>query len=314
MRKVLLATTALVAMSVSGAQADISISGNISFDVLNQSDAGESYNVDGDIVIQATTTSDSGLTFLAEQQSKSESNGIDDAFIQVSGDFGTVRMGNTDSALDRNDGVLPTTYHEGVGGRGATDKANMAFTAIGGNTTLMSYQSPSISGLVVYADITAGGGYSGVGAKYSNGPVTIIAQKANNVAKAGEEKAKITGVRAVSYNVEDANSNPTDATAVGASISLGNVVVMMGSSVHDAITGGAEKITSSDFGAAYTMGDITVYGVTAKGKQGTRTDTHQTFGATYTVAPGVTLMAENGNTEVATVKTDATWINLKVAF
>jgi len=89
---------------------------------------------------------------------------------------------------------------------------------------------------------------------------------------------------------------------------------MMGSSVHDAITGGAEKITSSDFGAAYTMGDITVYGVTAKGKQGTRTDTHQTFGATYTVAPGVTLMAENGNTEVATVKSDATWINLKVAF
>ena len=45
MRKVLLATTALVAMSVTAAQADVSISGNISFDVLNQSDHVESFNV-----------------------------------------------------------------------------------------------------------------------------------------------------------------------------------------------------------------------------------------------------------------------------
>ena len=37
MRKVLLATTALVAMSVTAAQADISISGNVSFDVLSPS-------------------------------------------------------------------------------------------------------------------------------------------------------------------------------------------------------------------------------------------------------------------------------------
>jgi hypothetical protein len=307
MRKVLLATTALVAMSVTGAQADISISGNISFDVLNQSDHVESFNVDGDIVIQATTTSDSGLTFKAEQQTTSEGSAIDDAFIEVSGDFGTIRMGNTDGALDRNDGVLPTTYHEGVGGRGALDKANMAFTAIGGNDTLISFQSPSFSGVTVYADVTANGGYSGAGLKYSNGPVTLIAQKASNVSKASAEAA-------TKYNREDELAGKTDATAVGASVSMGGLVVMMGSSVHDAITGGEAKVTSSDFGAAYTMGDITVYGVTAKGKKGTRTDSHQTFGATYTVAPGVTLMAENGNTEVASVKADATWINLKVAF
>ena len=89
---------------------------------------------------------------------------------------------------------------------------------------------------------------------------------------------------------------------------------MMGSSVHDAITGGEAKVKSTDFGAAYTMGDITLYGGTAKGSKGTRTDKHTTFGATYSVAPGVSLMAENGNKEVAAVKTDATWLNLKVSF
>ncbi|MDA9132161.1 porin [Alphaproteobacteria bacterium] len=307
MRKVLLATTALVAMSVTAAQADVSIGGNISFDVMNQSDNVESFNVDGDIVIKGTTTTDSGLTFTAEQQTQSQASTIDDAFIQIDGDFGTIRMGNTDGALDRNDGVAYTTYHEGQAGRGALDKANMAFTAIGGNADVISFQSPSFNGVTVYADVTANGGYSGAGVSYSAGPVKIVAQKSSNVAKASAEKA-------TKYNRENELAGLTDATFVGASVSVGGVTVMMASSVHDAIVGGEAKVKSTDFGAAYTMGDITLYGGTAKGSKGTRTDKHTSFGATYTVAPGVTLMAENGNKEVAAVKTDATWVNLKVSF
>ena len=307
MRKVLLATTALVAMSVTAAQADVSIGGNISFDVMNESDHVESFNVDGDIVIKGTTTTDSGLTFTAEQQTKSEDSTIDDAFIQIDGEFGTIRMGDTDGTLDRNDGVAYTTYHEGKAGRGALDKANMAFTEIGGNTKLISFQSPSFNGVTVYADVAANGGYSGAGVSYSAGPVKIVAQKASNVAKASKEEDD-------KYNRENELAGKTDATFVGASVSVGGVTVMMASSVHDAITGGEAKVKSTDFGAAYTMGDITLYGGTAKGSKGTRTDKHTSFGATYTVAPGVTLMAENGNKEVAAVKTDATWLNLKVSF
>jgi hypothetical protein len=307
MRKVLLATTALVAMSVTAAQADVSIGGNISFDVMNQSDNVESFNVDGDIVIKGTTTSDSGLTFTAEQQTTSEGSAIDDAFIQVDGDFGTIRMGNTDGALDRNDGVAYTTYHEGQAGRGTLTTASMAFTAIGGNANVISFQSPSFNGVTVYADVTANGGYSGAGVSYSAGPVKVVAQKASNVAKASAEAA-------TKYNREDELAGSTDATFVGASVSVGGVTVMMASSVHDAITGGEAKVKSTDFGAAYTMGDITLYGGTAKGSKGTRTDKHTSFGASYSVAPGVTLMAENGNKEVAAVKTDATWVNLKVSF
>ena len=63
MRKVLLATTALVAMSVTAAQADVSISGNISFDVLSPSTGDQSFKTDGNIVIQGSTTSDAGVTF-----------------------------------------------------------------------------------------------------------------------------------------------------------------------------------------------------------------------------------------------------------
>ena len=63
MRKVLLATTALVAMSVTAAQADVSISGNVSFDVLSPSTGDQSFNTDGNIVIKGSTTRRSSFAF-----------------------------------------------------------------------------------------------------------------------------------------------------------------------------------------------------------------------------------------------------------
>jgi outer membrane protein OmpU len=307
MRKVLLATTALVAMSVTAAQADISISGNVSFDVLSPSLGAQSFNTDGNIVLQGSTTSDTGVTFGAEQQVQVESGGIDDAFISASGDFGTLRMGNTDGALDRMDGVLGSNIDEGVGSGGTATLANMAFTAIGGNGNFIAYHAPVMGGLSVYAEASADGGASGAGMNYSMGPITVMAQKASNVKKASAPAAGKTGR-------ETALSGLTDATAVGASLAVGAVTIKMGSSVHDAITGGEAKVKSSDIGGSYAMGDVTFYGMTATGTKGNRKDKHTTVGITYTVAPGVTAMAENGSSTVNNISADATWLNLKVAF
>ncbi len=60
MRKVLLATTALVAMSVTAAQADISISGGIAFEV--EDTGSTSYSSDGEVAIKSSNTLDNGLT------------------------------------------------------------------------------------------------------------------------------------------------------------------------------------------------------------------------------------------------------------
>ena len=307
MRKVLLATTALVAMSVTAAQADISISGNVSFDVLSPSTGAQSFNTDGNIVLKASSTSDAGVTFGAEQQVQVESGGIDDAFISASGDFGTLRMGNTDGALDRMDGVLGSNIDEGVGGGGTLTTANMAFTAIGGNGDFIAYHAPAIGGLSIYAEVSADGGASGAGANYTMGPITIMAQQAKNVRKASAPSGTKTGR-------ETALSGLTDATAVGASLAVGSITIKMGSSVHDAITGGEAKVKATDVAASYVMGDVTLYGMSATGTKGTRKDKHTTFGVTYTVAPGVTAMAENGSSTVNNVGADATWLNLKVAF
>jgi outer membrane protein OmpU len=307
MRKVLLATTALVAMSVTAAQADVSISGNISFDVLSPSLGDQTFNTDGNIVIKGTTTSDAGVTFSAEQQTTAEGGAIDDAFISASGDFGTLRMGNTDGALDRMDGVLGSNIDEGVGNGGTATTANMAFTAIGGNGSFIAYHAPVMGGLSVYAEASAEGGASGAGLNYTMGPITVMAQKANNVKKA-------SAVAAGKTNREAALAGLTDATAVGASLAVGAVTIKMGSSVHDAITGGEAKVKSSDIGGSYAMGDVTFYGMTATGTKGNRKDKHTTVGITYTVAPGVTAMAENGSSTVNNISADATWLNLKVAF
>ena len=67
MRKVLLATTALVAMNVSVAQAaDITISGALETEY-RSTDASDTFYTDGNIVFQATATSDTGLTYSVTQ-------------------------------------------------------------------------------------------------------------------------------------------------------------------------------------------------------------------------------------------------------
>ena len=110
MRKVLLATTALVAMNVTAASADVSISGTGVFEILSPDTGAQTYTTDGSMVVTGTTTSDAGITFKAVQDYKFErndsANGKNDSYLEMSGDFGTVRMGYTDGALDRMDGNL----------------------------------------------------------------------------------------------------------------------------------------------------------------------------------------------------------------
>ena len=67
MRKVLLATTALVAMSVTAAQADVSVGGTGVFEIYSPGTGAQTFTSDGSVVIKGSTTTDSGLTFTAVQ-------------------------------------------------------------------------------------------------------------------------------------------------------------------------------------------------------------------------------------------------------
>ena len=70
MRKVLLATTALVAMSVTGAQADVSVSGGMDFQYTTADGADDTAAVDGNIKIVGTVVTDTGLTVTVTQNPK----------------------------------------------------------------------------------------------------------------------------------------------------------------------------------------------------------------------------------------------------
>ena len=285
MRKVLLATTALVAMSVTGAQADVSISGTAVFEILSPSTGAQTFTSDGSLVIKGSSTTDSGLTFTAVKDERFEGGGTNDAYLQVDGDFGTLRMGQTDGALDRMDGALAANMDlEGTGGQAGA----LSGTAIGGDSQNISFHLPAMNGLSVYGETQADGAGSGLGVNYTIAGVGIMLQS-------------------------QTGGTGADATTMGATFGMGGIKVNVGSRTTDA-TAAAEKITANDIGASYTMGDITLVATSARGKQGTRTDKYSNVGVKYTIAPGISAMLESGQSTVNNVDSDATWAALSMSF
>jgi hypothetical protein len=253
MRKVLLATTALVALNVSAASADISISGSASFDI-DDNASGTTYTSDGNIVIKGSSTTDSGLTVSAVQDSTFEANAVADSYVDIAGDFGSIRMGKTDNALDRFDGVLPENMDiETAGASGVTTGP--------GDTTGISYISPAFNGITVYATAEANGSTSGFGANYKAGPIEVMFQSDDD----GSEKE----------------------TTVAGKFTAGPITVGIGAADYGT---GSTKAEYRQIGATYTMGDIKFATVQLK-KGSTK---YSNVGAKYTVAPGLTISAESG--------------------
>ena len=289
MRKVLLATTALVAMSVTAAQAsDVSVSGTAVFEIHSPGTGAQTFTSDGSVVIKGSTTTDSGLTFTAVQDTKFEgAAAVNDAYVEVSGDFGTLRAGQTDGALDRMDGALAANMDlETTGGQ----TGSISGTAIGGDSQNISLHLPSMSGLSLYGETQADGAGSGLGMNYSIAGISLMVQQA-------------TG-----------GAGP-DMTAMGATFGMGGIKVNVGSTTKDK-TATAAKISANDIGMSYTMGEITLVATSARGKQGTRTDKYSNVGVKYAIAPGISAMVESGQSTAGatSVDRDATWAALSVAF
>ena len=274
MRKVLLATTALVAMSVSAAQADVSIGGSASFEI-NDSSSSQAYSSDGSINIKGTSTTDSGLTLTALSQLKFEGGSVNDSYIDIAGDFGSLRMGNTDDALDRMDGALPHNWDM---------EGNLALQAnVGGDQTNpnISYISPKMSGVSVYGSSTANGDTNGLGITYSNGPINLVYQA-----------GRVQG--------------GADETMVGASFTMGALKVGAG---HNTADTGSAKTKTNEVGATYTMGDMTL--VALQGK--TSASKTNSVGISYAIAPGLSFSAESAE-KTGTGANTETYMGLHVAF
>ena len=333
MRKVLLTTTALVALGGVSAASAIEISGQYEFNYTNADDGTattggtntNSFSSDGNIDFKGSTTTDAGLTFggMIRLQTNAQAAGIEDQGLYVSGDFGYIMMGQTDGVVDGMNNFMEGSDYVALGA-GTTNSAVAGGAELNGGTGLadnegtakIGYRSPAISGF----------------------QVGISMEDAGTTSKADTTSMMVTydmGIMKIGYGSADIPS----ATATGADTSQTQYGV--GGSMNgftyaaawgtdkvsnvSGTTGNSSKIDTSDFLLAYDMDNISVYYnlVNSEEKTGTnigdKMDSNE-VGIYYTIAPGVSALLSQTSSDYTDVDTtssdtmDTTFAGLTVKF
>ena len=276
MRKVLLATTALVAMGgVSAASADISISGAASFNYITTSGTGGTSAEDRDISttvdsdISMSSTLDNGMS-LSGLLSLHETNpgSVDDSGWSISGDFGKVAFGGT-----ANDGF------------GAT---NTGLTADEGNNLSTEYWSTH-NDAIPHSDISitlpAISGFT-IGLGFADGATTAADSSQWGVTYAMD--AGSMGVT-VAYASASDGSN-ADQSSAGVTVTAGDAKVVVATNKK---TASSVTHTATSVGASYAVSDslsVQAYTGTTERSNTAAYEVKDTgMGLTYTITPGLSL-------------------------
>ena len=312
MRKILLASTALVAFGTVAANAeDVTISGAtdwhyINYDNTSNSGAqnGSYIDHDSDVDFKFTTTTDNGLT-LTFATGLSET-GSDDNNLTIAGDFGSLKLigngeGLADSAMDETVADNFSTLSPGLGMHGGD---------LNNNTIV--YTLPSMAGLTLKFHHQDAG----------------VASKGDNTAILAEYSADISGgsVKAqyISSSTDDSGSasNGTDSTSMGLRFSLSDVQVT--ASQHSkSVNTNAYDYKNNVIDVKYTGIEglsISAFSLSGGDDKNTSYDFNQSAASiTYTIASGLTASVTMTDSEVTTsagVKSndDATVLNIKATF
>ena len=311
MRKILLASTALVALGVSAASADISISGSGKWTYSNTSKSTDNSSVSGDkmttamgITVASSFASDSGLTY---GTSHSLSNGSNDGKkIYVSGSFGEIRIGgdSAGAAFDTDPAVTDGEVAMASGFHGSPTTAKV-------NDDGISYFTPSINGF------SAGVSYGDAGAaNKENADVTEMGLKYSQ--SVGD--ATVT----VAYATRDtSSSNPgltdgSSATSMGATVAMGDLSITVAANTQEADAAGGEDASGTGIGVSYVLSEgLTLKAHTASSDDDSdaTVDRSETAASlTYVVAPGLTANVAYTDSEDGTTTGTNTSAYLKVAF
>ena len=311
MRKVLLATTALVALGgVSAASADVSISMSSEFKYSTYSDNTgtstdkDSYASTQDMVVTGTAAFDNGMS--AKVTIDVDEGGTQDGGFSVTGDFGTVAFndmgydGGTAADVTADEASYLGTWNS------ADNDAQMPADDQIPEATV-SYAAPAVSGFSINAGLVDGG-------TGDDGSILGIGYTVE------------AGSTTVALAMDTYSKGPLDATSIGAVVTSGDFVLTLTSNNEEDTSpsaGGAYDRTGDAMGVTYKVSDtLSVQAYSGTTDDSTDPDykiTDTGIGATYTITPGLSVSITNNSVEATTdagTKTtaDGTALALNVTF
>ena len=279
MRKVLFATTALVALGgVSAASADISVAGSASHNFVSGSGDGtyatdsQSMSTTVDFGLSGSSTLDNGMTVAGGIDL--DEGGYDDSGWTLTGDFGTLAFGGY--ASDSFGAMsVDVTADEGHGGFTSTTSSTTEYVdTLPGDNYIghsdISLALPAVSGVSImigYGDGTTddnNSSFGGVSYAMDAGDMTVT----------------------VAYAKQSTGGSSADNDQMAAKIAAGDATVTM-------ISGNKGDYSNTGIGVTYAVSDsLTVQAYTGSVELDTNSsyevkDTG--FGATYTVTPGLSM-------------------------
>jgi len=326
MRKVLLATTALVAIGgVSAASADVSLSASASWAYDSWSDdtatgSASSANtnntaatMDSDFTISGSTTADSGMSFGGSIHVDDAAD--DDARMHISDDWGQISFGEHNDAAksSSNQTSALDAAISGTSSIGSTTDPALT-TGLGTSTVVGSeakgqvmYTSPTVNGLTLRVSQTDAGAGSkadatAMGLTYAtdmDGVGITASYSSYDVSSAADST---TGI----------GSLETDASGFGVKIAYGDFTVRAASKNQDVKEGdgtmgvaGAYESETHDYGITYAMSDtLTLEAVTSSSELSTGSqnggDTYEAsqVGVKYVPATGMYISLSNRSYEM----------------
>ena len=283
MRKVLLATTALVALGgVSAASADISVSMANEFKYTSWSDntaeTGGTNKTNWanttSAKISASTVTDNGLSMTSYAAQDGSSGAFDDFGFSIAGDWGTLGFEGSDSG-DAFETAADVTPDEGNSISTTIDYVLPADASVADSS--ISYKSPNINGFqFAFGSLPNGNSdASSMGAQYSmtSGDATITVKYAAS-----------SGGKATTGAAE------VEATSMGLVVGYGNATVTLAQNTKE---NGTYDFTGDSVGITYKMSDsmtLSAYtGTTEDAKDSTHEVKDTGLGVAYTITPGLVL-------------------------
>ena len=291
MRKIFLASTALVALtSVSAMASDITISGSSSLILQDDSvntNGGGSMSAEMDMGVAFATTMDNGMSAgMSFGLDEGIGGGFDGMSWTLGGDFGTLKVAPNGTSSNYVAAMDDTGNYAGEGADIAGDMLGLARGSSAG--TVAGLALPSMAGVSVAMEM--GQDHFGLGATMGVGPASI--------------------------NVAQMKSAQIDGTSASVELSMGDITIGYEQNKNEA---GATETEGTIMGAKYSMGATTLaYEVMSHKTDSTKDKESTQIQASYTVTPGVTAVVSSsdlsGTGHNSGTAQEITELQLKVSF